>query len=154
MLRSRNNPPEIRLLITVLVLSLSIYASPVPTRLFNSSVSANRSILSNYVEHDPINITNDGELAAVANSGTGTVNDPYVIAGWNITGIPTHGISITGTTKHFRIENCWIRSTVGWRGLYVLNSTSGTTTITNNICNSNSYGILLSHSPSSTVANN
>jgi hypothetical protein len=37
-----------------------------------------------YTYHDPIRIDNDDELAAVANSGTGTANDPYLITGWNI----------------------------------------------------------------------
>ncbi|MFX0172346.1 MAG: hypothetical protein ACFE9L_10525 [Candidatus Hodarchaeota archaeon] len=60
--------------------------------------------------HDPISVTNDDELAAVANSGTGTVNDPYIISGWEITSNNTTGIFITATTKHFRIENCWMEN--------------------------------------------
>ncbi|MFX0171213.1 MAG: NosD domain-containing protein [Candidatus Hodarchaeota archaeon] len=105
---------------------------------------------------DPITITNDDELAAVANSGTGTANDPYIIADWNITDSTTHGISITGTTKHFRVENCWIESSVeyGSCGIYVNNVSAGTTTIINNTCNNNIYGIFLWDSGSSTVTNN
>ncbi|MHA2248200.1 MAG: right-handed parallel beta-helix repeat-containing protein, partial [Candidatus Hodarchaeales archaeon] len=106
--------------------------------------------------HDPIVISNDSDLATVANSGTGTVNDPYIIADWNITGSIGHGIYITGTTNHFRIENCLIVNSTkrGSSGIYVDNVTSGTTTITNNTCNDNAWGIYLRDSNSSTIANN
>ena len=107
MLRKRNSLSKIRVLLVVLLLYLSFNLSPVQMSLSDSLVSANRSISQRYTVTDPIRITNDGELAAVATSGTGTTNNPYFIAGWNITGSDTDGISITGTTKHFRIENCW-----------------------------------------------
>lgn len=45
--------------------------------------------------YDPITITNNDELAAVATSGTGAANDPYLIADWKITSSISHGISIT-----------------------------------------------------------
>ncbi|MHA2304402.1 MAG: right-handed parallel beta-helix repeat-containing protein [Candidatus Hodarchaeales archaeon] len=136
------------------MLYLSIHLSPVPIHLSTSLISTNRSISQSYTVSDPITITNDDELAAVANSGTGTANDPYIIADWNITDSTTHGISITGTTKHFRVENCWIESSVGV-GISVYSVASTTTTIINNTCNNNGGdGIRLEYSDSSTVANN
>jgi parallel beta-helix repeat protein len=152
--RRRNSLSKIRLLLTVFLLSLSIYCSPGPIRLSTSLVSTNKSISQSYIIHDPIAITTDGELAAVANSGTGTANDPYIIAGWNITGLSTHGISIIGTTKYFKIENCWVGSSNIDYGIYVDSVASGTTTIINNTCNSNYYGISLWYANSSTVINN
>jgi parallel beta-helix repeat protein len=145
-----------RLFIVIFLLYLTINIFPVPKRLSNSFVSANSSLSQDYIVHDPISVTNDNELAAVANSGTGTVTDPYIITGWNITGSSTHGISITGTTQHFRVEKCWIESSVeyGSCGIYVDNVSAGTTTIINNTCNSNCNGISLWYANSLTVINN
>ncbi|MFX1506831.1 MAG: NosD domain-containing protein, partial [Promethearchaeota archaeon] len=113
-----------------------------------------RSVTQNYTAHESIYITNDSQLAAMANNGTGTVNDPYIIADWNITGSTIYGIYITGTTKHFRIENCWIVNSAH-HGIFVDDVTSGTATICNNTCNNNSdHGIYLGYSSSLTVANN
>ncbi|MFX0207142.1 MAG: right-handed parallel beta-helix repeat-containing protein [Candidatus Hodarchaeota archaeon] len=90
----------------------------------------------------------------MANNSTGTVNDPYIIADWNITGSTIYGIYITGTTKHFRIENCWIVNSAH-HGIFVDDVTSGTATICNNTCNDNGDdGIYLGYSSSLTVANN
>jgi parallel beta-helix repeat protein len=107
-----------------------------------------------YSTHDPINITNDNELAAVANSGSGTVTNPYIITGWHISDSPTHGIIITGTTKYFRIEKCWIESSLG-DGIRVDSVAPGTSIIANNTCTYNADdGITLWFSDSATVTNN
>ncbi len=143
----------------MLLLYLSITYSPVSIILSHrtSLVSSNRSISQSYTVHDPIEIANDVELAAVANSGTGAPNDPYIIAGWNITGSPTHGIYISVTTKHFRIENCWINSS-NEHGIFVDNVATGTTSIVNNTCINNGeygkHGISLINSSFSTLTNN
>jgi parallel beta-helix repeat protein len=116
--------------------------------------SINKSIAQEFVSHAPITVTNDTELAAVANSGNGTINYPYIIASWNITGSSTNGIHITGTTKHFMIKNCWINGSTQ-RAIFVGNITTGTATIINNTCNNNrKYGISLYESKSSTIVNN
>ncbi|MFX0053171.1 MAG: nitrous oxide reductase family maturation protein NosD [Candidatus Hermodarchaeota archaeon] len=100
-----------------------------------------------------IEITNDNELATIANSGVGSANDPYIIAGWNIKGSTTHGIFITGTTKHFRIENCSVYACE--RGIVVESVASGTVTITNNTCKRNEEaGIEIDDSRSSNITNN
>ncbi|MFX1506835.1 MAG: right-handed parallel beta-helix repeat-containing protein, partial [Promethearchaeota archaeon] len=104
--------------------------------------------------HNPISITNDEELAALAISGSGTVNDPYIISGWKITDSDTYGIYIIGTTMHFRIENCLIANSSKY-GIFIDNVTSGTTTVANNICNDNIViGIYIRYSTSSTITNN
>lgn len=89
------------LFLVVLLLNLSIISYPVKISLSDSLSSVSGSISQKYTVHDPIAITNDGELAAVANSGNGTANDPYIIAGWNITGSSSEGIYITGDNKTF-----------------------------------------------------
>ncbi|MFX0052930.1 MAG: right-handed parallel beta-helix repeat-containing protein, partial [Candidatus Hermodarchaeota archaeon] len=138
MLRKRNNLTKMRLLFVLCLLSQSIQLSPIQIRLSDSLVLANKSISMKYTANDPINITNDNELAAVANNGIGTVNNPYIIAGWNISDSSTHGISITGTTMYFRIENCWIENS-NVNGINVEHVAPGTSTITSNTCNNNVY---------------
>ncbi|MHA1947479.1 MAG: right-handed parallel beta-helix repeat-containing protein [Candidatus Hodarchaeales archaeon] len=136
---------------------MSIPFFPVPIRLSISLISANRSISHSYIAHVPIAITSDDELANMANNGTGTANDPYIIADWIITGSQTHGISIKWTTKYFRVENCWIESSEGHGicGIFVENVASGTTIIINNTCNRNDdNGISLKNANFSTVTNN
>jgi parallel beta-helix repeat protein len=148
-----------RLLIAVFLLYLTINLFPIPKRLSNPFVSANGSLSQYYIVHDPISVANDNELAAVANSGTGTVTDPYIITGWNITGSSTHGIYITGTKQYFRIKHCWIHSS-NEHGIFVENVAPGTTAIINNTCNNNKQGyiftagIYIQSSSSSTVVNN
>lgn len=154
MLRSINSLSKTRLFSAMFLLYLSIHFSPVPIRLSASLVSTIGPPSQDYIIHESIEIINDNELAAIANSGSGTANDPYIIADWNIMGSTTHGILITGTTKHFRVENCWIGSSWGY-GIYVVQVASGTATIINNTSN-NYYGggIFLWGSGSSTVTNN
>ncbi|MFX0087471.1 MAG: right-handed parallel beta-helix repeat-containing protein [Candidatus Hodarchaeota archaeon] len=116
--------------------------------------SIDRSITQEYTFHSPITVNNDFELYFFAISGSGSVNDPYILAGWNITGSFDYGIFIHGTTKHFRIENCWIDSS-NYHGIFVDNCAAGTTVITNNICNNNGKnGICLKSSGSSIITNN
>ena len=69
-----------------------------------------------YTPHKPIEIRGDDELneANGVVSGSGTENDPYIIAGWSID-IDTSQHSITGiaisyTTKFIIIRDCYIFS--------------------------------------------
>ncbi|MFX0052933.1 MAG: right-handed parallel beta-helix repeat-containing protein [Candidatus Hermodarchaeota archaeon] len=120
---------------------------------FPKADSNNNSILKKYALHDPITVNNDTELAAIANSGVGSANDPYIITGRNITSSTTGGIYITGTTKHFRIEKC--RLSECGLGIFVENVASGTVTITNNTCINNSfYGIRVRDSDFSNITDN
>jgi parallel beta-helix repeat protein len=153
-LRSRPSLSAIRLLFALLLISLSISLSPGQITILGSLNSTNRLISQRYISHDPITITNNNELAAVANSGSGTALDPYIIADWNITGATVYGIYITGITKHFRIENCLIGSSNN-HGIFVDNVPPGITTITSNICKDNRYSsIRLFSANASTVLNN
>jgi parallel beta-helix repeat protein len=141
------------LLLAVLVLSLSIGRFMVPTSAWDLD-SANISYSQNYTTHDPIHITNDDELAAAANGGSGGANNPFIIANWKIIGSNTDGIYVAGTTKFFRIENCWISDSTE-SGIHVVSVVNGTATIANNTCSNNERsGIKLEESDYSTIANN
>lgn len=65
----------------------------------------------NLVPHATIQIHDDASFTAENGvvSGTGTEEDPYLIKGWAIDATDANfGISIEGTTKAFRIENCHV----------------------------------------------
>jgi parallel beta-helix repeat protein len=139
-------------ILSVLPLSMNISLSQM--RGSDLVVSVIRSTSQNYTPCAPINITNDDELAVVATRGMGMVTDPYIISGWIITDSPTDGISITGTTKHFRIEKCWIVNSTDC-GIYVANLARGTANIINNTCTNNGRGgIFVGTSAFSTLTDN
>jgi len=77
--------------------------------------------------HDPIYITSDSGFAVFP--GSGTEEDPYLIDGYNITTTST-GISITDTTKHFVIRNCYVET--NYIGIYITDVADGTATVANN----------------------
>ncbi|GAI55750.1 unnamed protein product, partial [marine sediment metagenome] len=105
--------------------------------------------LSSLIPHDPISITSDNDFEVFP--GTGTIEDPYIIEGYNIT-TEYAGIYIRGTTKYFVISNCYIDA--GDYGIYIWNIANGTATVINNTCNNNKYGIWFDSSGNSTIANN
>ncbi len=122
-------------------------------RVNATTVSYDPPFLSSLTPHDPISITSDSNFTYYSFLGSGTVDYPYLIDGYNITTTDFRGISITDTTKHFVISNCYVDAT--YYGIYIVDVAYGTASVINNTCsNNNDYGILLWSSDSSTVANN
>ena len=62
------------------------------------------------LSHDPISIMSDADLVAENGviSGDGTINDPYLIAGWTIDAQASVGIRVQGTSAHVRIHDCHV----------------------------------------------
>ncbi len=60
--------------------------------------------------HDPISILSDADLVAENGviSGDGTMDDPYLIAGWTIDAQSGVGIRIQGISAHVLVLNCAI----------------------------------------------
>ncbi len=113
--------------------------------------------IQSYLSHDPISVSNDTELDAIAVDGNGTEVNPYLLEGWNITTQGSYGIDIQNTTKYFIIRDCWVtvEDVNGISGIYIRNITDNTALISNNICNNNNWGgIFLSMARNSTVVNN
>jgi len=107
----------------------------------------------NYVEHDPIVIWGDDDFDAYKFPGKGTENNPYRISEYNITTDSYTGISIWNTKKYFIIENCYVNASE--IGISIESVAPGSATVRNNICNSNKkIGILVYDSPQTTLANN
>ncbi|MFX0209938.1 MAG: NosD domain-containing protein, partial [Candidatus Hodarchaeota archaeon] len=112
------------------------------------------SLFLDYTPHDPISISSDAELAAIANDGDGTEIAPYIVEGWNISAVTSPGLSIRGTTTYFIIQNNLIWGNWMEDGIYIQNVAAGTAIISNNVLINNSAGIVISGSINSVVMNN
>ena len=85
-----------------------------------------------YIERAPIIITHDDNFTLYPITGIGTPGDPYRIENFNITSdLEEIAISISHTTKHFIIKNCYLRPTT--TGIYLNDVTQGTAQIVDNI---------------------
>ena len=87
-----------------------------------------------YTTHDPIYITSDGDWVSAGFPGSGTEGDPYVITGYDVTGVGGDAIHIQDTAVHFVIDDCYAHGD-GY-GVYLSNSPNAT--LTNNNCSGNS----------------
>ncbi|MHA1686548.1 MAG: right-handed parallel beta-helix repeat-containing protein [Candidatus Heimdallarchaeaceae archaeon] len=107
-----------------------------------------------YIVHEPIIVNNDQNLTDYGFPGSGTLDDPYRIEGYNITGDYKHGISISHTTKYVVIQNCYIKG-ITKGGIIVYNVSEGTVTVANNIVrDSRNVGIDVLYSPKTAIVNN
>ncbi len=111
-----------------------------------------------YALSDPIYITGDVELAAAAVGGMGTLESPYILEGWQISTNTTinYGIIINGTTKHFVIRDCWIKSEIGGSiyGIYLHSIAEETALVERILIQEYVYGIKIDDSDKVTVSNN
>jgi parallel beta-helix repeat protein len=90
-----------------------------------------------------VEIYDDVDLAAASSSGDGSLSLPYVIEDLHIDTGGLFGLLIIDTTKHFVVENCTIRSSIGY-GIYLSNVSYGTYHLRNNtVHDCNSYGIAI-----------
>lgn len=119
------------------------------------------SYLIDYVSHDPINIISNADFAAQKEiegwAGNGTVDDPYIIEGYNIT-YNGYNIRISNVTAHFIIRSCYLASIGTTKndpyddGVNFYNVTSGT--VMNNIMFNNTDGGIYLGDSKGTIANN
>jgi F-box protein 11 len=102
-----------------------------------------------YTTHAPISINSYSDFDTIKSSGNGSSVDPFIIEGWNITASGNNGISISGTSSHFIIRDCWITADGGWtHGINLYDAGNGTATIMNCIITGNSGdGIRSSSTP-------
>jgi len=104
-----------------------------------------------YTPYPSISISSDSELEAFP--GAGTSENPYLIDGYNITTTDQFGIYITGVTKHFSIQNCFIKA--NHFGIFIENIDDGIVTIINNICIDSYYSsITVDSSDNATIVDN
>ncbi len=117
-----------------IILSLLVFSCLIINSKTIRGDSAERiNLEQNYIDHEPIIIASDAELSAF--NGAGTLEDPHVIEGLNITTNERDGISVSLTTKHFVIRDCYIDASSA--GISVESVAEGTAVIMNNICTNN-----------------
>ncbi|MEM4735625.1 MAG: NosD domain-containing protein [Candidatus Thorarchaeota archaeon] len=106
-----------------------------------------------YTPHAPIAISSNEDFSAQGWPGAGTIDDPYVIAGLNITSDETC-ISISGTTAHFEIRDCLISSTYSSSksGIVLVDVANGV--VRNNIVERHYDGVYVYDSPGTVLTNN
>jgi len=73
-----------------------------------------------YTPHDPIYLVGDSDPGWAEFPGTGTVNDPKVIAGYNITG-SNHCIWLVNTSLYVVIRNCYLHDG-NYMGVFLQNT--------------------------------
>ena len=94
----------------------------------------------NYTTSDPLEITNDSDLAGNASSGDGSAATPYIIDNLIIETSEYSAISVTGTTANFAIQNCYLSASSGI-GIFIKSVSDNTVSIDNNILYENTHGI-------------
>ncbi|MFW9917670.1 MAG: nitrous oxide reductase family maturation protein NosD [Candidatus Thorarchaeota archaeon] len=136
----------------IFLFSIACFILPSSAPVSSESISSS----SFYAPHAPINIVNDSELAAVATSGSGSENNPFILENWDILARDIHGISIANTTAFFIIQNCWIvaNGVPGVHGIFLENVADGSAVIFNNICQNTDFGIFLINSTGSRILSN
>ncbi|MFX1505963.1 MAG: right-handed parallel beta-helix repeat-containing protein [Promethearchaeota archaeon] len=114
--------------------------------------------LTQYEIHNPIILDGDNHFELMASreewSGAGTLRNPYLIEGYNITDSAGDLFSIRHTTVHFIIQNCYLDGlSTAWGGIVLNNVINGK--LENNIVlNINTLGIGVYFSENITIANN
>ena len=107
-----------------------------------------------------IEIHSDDEFSKYSSSGIGTMDDPYILTNYTLTG-QFYGFSIHSTTKHFVITNCTIE--ICYEGINLENVATGTAKIfRNNITYDDCWvwetgphaGITIYSSPEVNISNN
>lgn len=93
-------------------------------------------------QHDPIVIESNEDFETQGWSGSGTVDDPYLISGLSIVSSDIC-VNIGSTTAHFTLQDCYISSTSNLYAVRIWNIANGDF-INNEIADSGGHGMFLS----------
>ena len=136
-----------RILSTVVILFLLIASMAVPGTVLAIEDDTDNDMIAPLPDLETsgvIRIDSDVELAAVSDSGSGTLADPYVIENKRIDASGQGaGIYVRNTTKALTIRNCWVSNAVyvdpNWGpGANIMVYSGGLCVIENNRCDNNS----------------
>ncbi|MHA2075069.1 MAG: right-handed parallel beta-helix repeat-containing protein [Candidatus Hodarchaeales archaeon] len=108
-----------------------------------------------YIPHLPISITNIIDFSTTYNfPGSGTINNPYLIEGYNFTDGTTDLVYIWSTDAFFIIRNCLMNGVIGTNYGIILEDVENGLMYENTI-HSTTYGIRVgSSSKNNTLTNN
>ncbi|MHA1978463.1 MAG: right-handed parallel beta-helix repeat-containing protein [Candidatus Hodarchaeales archaeon] len=111
-------------------------------------------VIKEFIPQVSISITSDAEFVSYNFPGSGVVNDPYRIEGFNITSTSDNLISIVGTTAYFLITNNMLNGlNSALTGISFLFVDHGTI-VNNTIENVSGNGIHLDNSHNNTIRKN
>ncbi len=153
------------IVIFTLLLGLNNWSGKNSTQFFTNDTSFTNQHLSydipslkvtsikSYNASGPISITNDIDLND-SFPGIGTIDDPIRIEGYNITESSGHLISISDTTFHFRIADCFLNGLTTNDMSIVFDNVVNATIKNNSIMNTGVDGIGLYYSKNNSIINN
>jgi parallel beta-helix repeat protein len=154
-------------MLMILILGMTFYTLaitiqlPVKNQYSDIQGTHNRVIdekiveIQQYVVHDPIIIISDSEFASQGFNGSGTVDNPYLIEGFNITASPKVDlIAIKFTTVHFTIKNNFLNGLSKASSGITLGEVENGIIENNIVVNHESNGIILTNSNHNVIANN
>ena len=92
------------LLVTLILFSCIglIQQDEPPDELMNPLTFQNSSterVSKRYISHEPIQVEHDQDFEAVAIAGNGSGSNPYILAGWEISGSTTWGTALRDAGK-------------------------------------------------------
>ncbi|GAH19424.1 unnamed protein product, partial [marine sediment metagenome] len=143
----------------VIILSLITIFLPYPSNDI-AATQSNKDYkvkLKDLTERGPIIITHDDDFSLYTTTGDGSALAPYLIDNFNITSlVDAIAISVSHTTKHFIIKNCYLRPTT--IGISLNNVTQDTAQIVDNTIEgikvASGAGVYIKSTNSTLVANN
>jgi parallel beta-helix repeat protein len=140
-----NNKLNLIILSLMLILGNFTNLSPIGSTE-EISISKNQTLITqSYIDSDSIYVNGNAAFTTTYSlPGTGTIEDPFVIEGYNIT-----SITVTNTDKYFKITNCYIQQQI-----HINNVAAETALITNNIISNNLQGIVVEGSPFTNISFN
>ncbi len=103
-------------------------------------------------QHNPILIEENEDFESQEWSGSGTVDDPYLVSGLSIVSNDIC-ISIEDTTAHFIIQDCYISSNDFLCAVYFYNVENGEFT-NNEVVDSEGHGILIDYCENVVITSN
>ncbi|MCK5239723.1 MAG: right-handed parallel beta-helix repeat-containing protein [Candidatus Thorarchaeota archaeon] len=115
------------IVVVLVVCSQSLAISSEMKDVVISTYDKQASLSNVFEDHNPISIRSNLDFISQGWNGEGTISSPYVIENLNITTVD-ECISISDTSAHFIIRNCFLRSTEGYQGyaLHFNNVSNGT----------------------------
>lgn len=183
-----NKKSKIFFFFLFIILLIPLFYEPSLFNYYNQTNSVDKPFIIKYktstlTESNPITISSDNDLITQANTygwtGTGSINDPYVIENLQIinNSDSIYGISVSGlSSKHLLIKNNYIEMTgLSSRGIslsyvdnlvsiynntlfnntqYAIYLTGAYNNVTNNLISDNYYGIYLSVSSYNSITSN
>ncbi len=124
-----------------------------PLTADNQRIYPDSNLISAYVPHDPIQISNNGNFTDYGFGGSGTEIDPYIIENIEIITEEISAIEIFDVTVYFVIQHCYLEADS--IGINIENAAQGTVIVFNNTCMYNfQYGIRIEEAEETTILNN